>query len=228
MLVQGDFPKQDIHGLNVKITLDHTTDVPRESLNVKVAHFPVNGNQLSDSPEVKLALDRASGTSDVNAVFVNQELTMGMRNTFDDVKYTLNAKNQIVQEIIDNVLKGIPQVTVNADIKGSLDNLDIHINSNLGDELSKGFQKQLQAKIDSAKGQLKKLIDDKIGANRDKLKAELDKATGGLSKDLDGKKNEADKAVKDSTSQLNAQRGGQQRQLEEEGKKLLKRFNLGG
>jgi hypothetical protein len=151
-----------------------------------------------------------------------------MRNSFADVKFDLEAKNKVVHEIIDAILKGIPMITVNADIKGSLSNLDIHINSNLGEELSKGFQRQLQAKIDEAKAKLKKLIDEKIGVNRDKLKADLDKLTGGLTKDLDGKKGDADRAVKEATNQMNSQKGGGQKQLEEEGKKLLKKFNLGG
>lgn len=226
ILVHGDFPKQDVHGFDAKITLDHTTDVAKESMTMKVAHFPVGDNQLSASPDVKLGLSKASGTSDVEATFINEQITVGMKNTFADIKYDLEAKNKTVQEIIDNVLKGIPIVNVNADIKGSFQDFDVHINSNLGDELAKGFQKQLQAKIDEAKGQLKKMIDEKIGANRDKLKGDIDKTTGGLTKEVDGKKGEADKAIKDAQNSLNSQKGGGQKKLEEEGKKLLKGFGF--
>ena len=229
LLAHGEFPKQNIQGVDAKITLDHTTEVAKESLVMKVAHFPIAETKLSDSPDVRLALSKANGSSEVNGTFVNEEMTVSMHNTFNEIKYDLKAKNEIVQEIIDNVLKGIPVVNVNADIKGSLHNLDIHINSNLGDELSKGFQKQLQAKIEQAKGQLKKLIDEKIGANRDKLKGDMDKLTGDLTKGLGDKKAEADKAIKDAQNQASSQKGGgQQKQLEEEGKKLLKKFNLGG
>ncbi len=226
LLAHGEFPKQDIHGFDAKITLDHTTDVAKESMILKVDHFPVGDKKLSDSPDVRLGISKASGSSQVDATFVNQEITMAMHNTFSDIKYDLAAKNQVVQEIIDAVLKGIPTVNVDAQIKGSLSDLDIHINSNLGEELSKGFQKQLQAKIEQAKAQLKKLIDEKIGANRAKLKGDMDKITGDLTKNVDGKKGEADKAVKDAQNQVNSQKGGQQKQLEEQGKKLLKKFGF--
>jgi uncharacterized protein (TIGR03545 family) len=226
ILVKGDFPKQDIQGLDAKITLDHTTDTAKESMVMKVAHFPVAENKLSDSPDVKLALQKASGSSDINATFIDEQLTMDMKNAFTDVKYDVEAKNKMVQDLIDNVLKGIPVVTVNAEIKGSLHDFDVHVNSNLGDELSKGFQKQLQAKIDEAKGQLKKMVDEKIGGNRDKLKADLDNMTGGLTKDVDGKKGDADKMVKQAQNQLGAQKGGGQKQLEDQGKKLLKGLGL--
>ena len=229
LVAHGDFPKQDIQGVDAKITLDHTTEVAKESLNMKVAHFPVAETKLSESPDVRLAINQAAGYSEVTGTFVNSELTVGMRNTFGGIKYDLQAKNGTVQEIIDAVLKGIPTVNVNADIRGSLHDLDIHINSNLGEELSKGFQKQLQLKLAQAQAQLKKMIDEKIGANREKLKGELDKFTGDLTKGLGDKKAEGDKAIKDAQNQLSSQKGGgSQKQLEEEGKKLLKRFNLGG
>src|SRR5262249_46724391 len=37
----GDFPKQEIHGLNFLATLDHTGEVAKESIQAKVASFPV-------------------------------------------------------------------------------------------------------------------------------------------------------------------------------------------
>lgn len=229
ILVTGDFPKQDVQGVNAKITLDHTTDVAKETMVMKVDHFPVGNNSLSDSPDVKLALSKANGSSEINASFINEQITMNMRNTFADIKYDIEAKSKVVQEIIDSVLKGIPVVNVNADVKGSLHNLDIHINSNLGDELSKGFQKQLKAKIEQAQAQLKKMIDDKIDGPRNQLKGDMDKFTGGLTKDVEGKKSEADKVVKDAQNQLNSQKnGGGGKKLEDEGKKLLKKFKLGG
>ena len=75
---------------------------------------------------------------------------------------------------------------------------------------------------------LKKLIDEKIGGDRDKLKSEMDKVTGDLTKTVDGKKGEADKATRDAQNQINSQKGSQQKQLEEQGKALLKRLGGGG
>jgi uncharacterized protein (TIGR03545 family) len=227
ILVQGDFPKQNIQGLDAKITLDHTTDVAKESLSLKVAAFPVTGAKLADSPDVKLSLDKADGSSDVQAVFTNNELTMNMRNTFANAKFGLESKQKLVTEIVGAVLNGIPTVNVNANVKGSLSDLDIHINSNLGDELSKGFQKQLQAKINEAKAQLQKLIDEKISAPREKLKADINKLTGDLTKQVDGKKAEGEKAIKDAQNQVKSGSSGSKDKLKDEGKKLLNKF-MGG
>jgi uncharacterized protein (TIGR03545 family) len=228
-LAKGDFPKQGISDFDAKITLDHTTEQSRDSMDLAVGGFPVSENVLSNSPDVKLVMQSAKGTSLMNAVLVDEALTVNIKNTFKEIKYDLQAKNKMVQEIIDNVLKGIPQVSLNAEVKGSLHAFDVHINSNLGDELSKGFQKQLQAKIDEAKGQLNKLINERIGGEKNKLKEQMDKTLGPITKSLDEKKGEADKAVTDAKNQAEGgQKQGQGKQLEQEGKKLLKKFGFGG
>ncbi|MGE4132535.1 MAG: TIGR03545 family protein [Bdellovibrionales bacterium] len=230
ILVQGDFPNQGIAGLDAKITLDHTTDQAKESMVVSVGSFPVGESSLSDSPDVKLAIRDAKGASVMNATLVDQTITMDLKNQFGSINYDLEAKNKMVKEILDNVLKDIPTVTLNASIKGSFDDFDLHINSNLGEELAKGFQRQLQAKIEEAKAELKKMIDGKIGAEKDRLKAEMDKTIGGLTKQLDGKKAEVDGAVKQAKSAVEGEKGKNSpaKKLEEEGKKLLKGFKFGG
>jgi len=222
--LQGDFPKQDIHGVDAKITLDHTTEVAKDTMVINVEHFPTGQNVLSDSDDVKLALTQAIGRSHTEAAFIDDQITMETKNVFGDIKYDLQAKNSTVKEIIDNVLKGIPNVDVNAEIKGSLSNLDIHVNSNLGDELSKGFQKQLQAKIDEAKGKLKGLIDSKIGGDKTQLKSQMDNGLGSESKDLDKSKSDADKAMKTTQGQMSKGSGG--KSLEQQGKDLMKGLGL--
>lgn len=227
ILAKGDFPKQGIAGLDAKIALDHTTEKPRDALSVTVGSFPVSRQQLSGSPDVRLALANAKGSSQLEAVIVDQALTIDIHNNFQDPQYDLEAKNAIVKDIIGSILKGIPVITLNAQVKGSFSDFDVHINSNLGDELARGFQKQLQAKIEEAKGQLQKLINDRVGAERTKLKEQMDKTLGPITKLLDDKKSEADKAIADAKNQIEGgQKQGKTKQLEQEGKKLLKKFGL--
>ncbi len=227
--VVGDFPKQGIQGLDAKITLDHTQDVARESMLVSVSSFPLGETKFSDSPEVSLALGQARGSSIMNATLVDETIKMDIKSTFGELQYKLEAKNKMVKEILDKILAGIPLITLNAGITGSFSNFDMNINSNLGEELAKGFKAQLQAKIDEAKAQLRKMIDARIGTERDKLKAEMDKTIGGLTKDLDGKKAEVDKTVQEAKNQVKGEQGkGQGKKLEEEAKKLLKGFKFGG
>lgn len=222
ILVNGDFPNQKIFGLDAEITLDHTTEVAKDAMRVNIAKFPAGEQKLSDSSDVRLGIQDAVGTSEMVAALVNDEITLDLKNKFTDIKYDLAAKNKTVHEIIDNILKGIPVVTVNAAVRGSFSNFSLNLNSNLGDELARGFQAQLKAKIDEAQAKLKKMVDEKIGTQRDKLKGELEKVTGGLTKDLKGKKDEVDKVVKEAKNAGDKKSKGGGKKLEEEGKKVLK------
>jgi uncharacterized protein (TIGR03545 family) len=227
--VAGDFPKQNIQGLDAKITLDHTTENARESMVIAVNSFPVSGTKFADSSDVSLSMTQARGSSVMNASLVDETMKIELKNTFNDMKYDLQAKNKTVKEILDKILAGIPVITLNANILGSFSDFSMHINSNLGDELAKGFQAQLQAKINEAQVQLRKMVDAKIGGQRDKLKGDLDQTVGGLTKDLDGKKEEVDKAIKQAKASMEGEKDkGQNKKLEEEGKKLLKKFKFGG
>lgn len=222
ILAKGDFPKQNIFDLDSKITLDHRTEQAKDSILVHVGRFPLAETKLSDSPDVKLALAKADGTSDMEASLIDEKIKMEIKSSFSNVKYDLEAKNGTVKEIIGAVLNGIPKLTLNADIQGSFKDFAVHINSNLGEELSNGFKKQLQAKVDQAKAELHKMIDSRIGSERDKLKSEIDKSTGGITKELDGKKAEVDKIMNQAKQEANGGKQGGTKNLEEQGKKLLK------
>ncbi|MGE3682009.1 MAG: TIGR03545 family protein [Bdellovibrionales bacterium] len=223
LLAKGNFPKIGIFDFDGKVTIDHTTATPKESLELRIGAFPVDSTKLSNSPDVKLAIGSAKGSTFLNAVLVEQSLSMEMKNVFNDVKYDLVAKNKHVQEILGAILKDVNRVTLNAGVKGSFSDFSVHINSNLGEELAKGFQKQLQAKIAEAQTQLKAFVDERIGKEREKLKAEMDRVIGSLTKDLDTKKAEVDKSVQDAKAQVDGGKGkSPEKKLEQEGKKLLK------
>lgn len=222
--LSGDFPKQQIFDVNAKIVLDHTTEHPKESMNLSVGGYPFGGKKLSDSKDLQLGINEAKGQTDMNASLESNRLTVDLNNRFKEVKYDLEAKNKMVKEIVGNVLSAIPEITLNANITGTWDNIKMHINSNLGDELSKGFKQQIQAKIDEARAQLKQLIDEKIGGEKKKLTEDFDKVKGQITGELDKKKSEVDKAKTDAEKQVKGGKGSNSptKKLEEEGKKAIK------
>lgn len=217
VLLNGDFPKQGVTGVEAKITLDHRTDEPKESIEAKVASFPTGPQSFSDSPDVKFGLNEARGSSQLEATMIGENITMSAQNQFRDLQYTIDSKTAALKEILTSVMKGIPVINVNANVSGSWNHLNIGLNSNLGEELSKGFSKQIQARIDEAKGKLQKLVDSQIGGDKKNLQSQLSNF-GGDAKDLNKAKEAIDKAVKSAQGSGN----GPAKNLEEQGKKLLK------
>ncbi|MCB0384128.1 MAG: TIGR03545 family protein [Bdellovibrionales bacterium] len=224
--VKGDFPKQQIFGFDAVVTLDHTTENPKDDIRATIGSFPVGTQKISDSNDVKFLINRSQGNSKITAVMEKDQMKVWVNNSFKEMDYEIDAKSGTVKEILTNVMAGIPVITVDATASGTWKKLNMSLRSNLGEELSKGFKQQIQAKIDAARAKLKAMVDEKIGAERAKLTAEFDKIKGKINKDVGRIQGEVDGAKKQAESQLegskNSAQDGQKKKAEKEGKKLLK------
>lgn len=224
--VAGDFPKQQIAGLDLKAVIDHTTDIPKQTMDLKLGAFPMGQLKLSDSPDVKLNINDSIGSLQLDASLTEGKITLDTRSQYNKLAYEIQAKEKMVQEILHNVFEAIPQITLNAKIQGAWDALKFNLNSNLGQELAKGFGKQLQLKIDQAKAQIRQQIDQQIASEKQKLEAQIQALTADLEKTLGVKKAEVDKVIKDIEAGIKKEEKGlikndDLKKLEKEGKKLL-------
>lgn len=183
--LSGDFPTQGIFGFAAEGVMDHTTSEPKESLDVTVAKYKVVDQSLSDSPDFQLNLTSATARAKMNATYMRQVLDLRIDNQFSDAKFVAQIKDSTVNQILKDVLDGIPTVTLNARVSGSLDHLDFNMNSNLGEELSKGFKRQIQAKVDALKAQVQSVIDKNIKGQRAQLDQQVNGLKGGLTKEVD-------------------------------------------
>jgi uncharacterized protein (TIGR03545 family) len=216
VLLAGDFPKQRIHGFDFNATLDHTGEVARASVVASVKSFPVAELLFSDSPSVRFGLEKATAASRLEAKLADQELDIRIGGEFREPKFLLEAKSKPVQEILESVLRGIPRVTMQAGVRGSWDSFGVNIDSNLGRELSAGFQKQLQSKLAEGKARIQAFVDEKITPQRKKVEEKLAGLRTGPGEALGSRKTEMETALKGARS--SASGGG----VKEQGKKLFK------
>ena len=223
--VDGEFPKMQIYGFSLTGIMDHTKEVPRESLNVSVGSFPLQETQLVASPEASLGLKSAKGKSNLSFVYEAEQFEMNLKSEFTQLDYAVDAKAALLKEILNSTMQKIGMIDLNARAKGTLTNFDLGVNSNLGEALANSFKSTVQAKIDDAKKQLQAMINEKIGGEKARLQSELTKVQGGLMGDVNKSKNEATTAQNEATKSSSGA-GSPGKQLEEEGKKLLKKFGL--
>lgn len=223
--LQGDFPKQQISGLDFKATLDHTTDTAKETIALKIGGYPVGEQSLADSQDINFAIAKATGGLNLNAVLTGETLDVQLQNAFTNVDYQIEAKNKIIDEILTKVMAGIPVIDVKARAAGTWSSIDFDLSSNLGDELYQGFKQQIQAKIDEAKQKIKNFIDEKIGGEKEKLNQQINQITGEVDGQLKKSQTEIEGAKKTAQADLDKQKKqGSGKKLEQEGKKLLKKL----
>ncbi|WP_415061881.1 TIGR03545 family protein [Bdellovibrio sp.] len=233
--LNGDFPSNEIFGFLVRLSLDNTKDESEIDYKLKVDSYSISGKELVQSPDVKIAFNKASGSLGLEGKLTGlKNIVLSMNNKFSKIDYAVSSSNDIADQILKAVFAGIPVVTLSVDGQGVFPNVPLSINSNLGPELQRGFEKQIQAKIDEARKKIQAMIDQEIGKQKAQIEAQLNQLKGHLDNEVkkaqaqleDQKKQvetKADQAKKDAESQG-------KKKLEEEGKKALdelkKKFGL--
>ena len=222
----GDFPAMEIFGFLLKLSLDNRPEEPVIQYQFKVDSYVIEGKDLVNTPDVHIAFNKATGAMNLQGGLVGfKNLNVSLDNKFSKIDYNVSSKNEIADQILKSVFAGIPVVTLTADGQGSLPNVPLNINSNLGPELQKGFQKQIQTKVDEAHKKIQAYVDQEIGkqkaqveAQMNQLKSQFDKEVQKSQGQLDNQKKQieskADTAKKDVENQG-------RKKLETEGKKAI-------
>jgi uncharacterized protein (TIGR03545 family) len=231
----GDFPTMEILGFLVNMSLDNTRAESEVGYKVKVDSYAISGKELVQSPDVSIAFEKATGNFDLQGKIVGlKNITLAMNNNFRNIAYQISAKNEVADQILKAVFAGIPVVTLSVDAQGVIPNIPLAINSNLGPELQKGFEKQIQAKIDEARKKIQAMVDEEIGKQKTKIEAQLNQLKGQLDQEIKKAQSQLDEQKKQAEVRIeqakkDAENQGK-KQLEKEGQKavdeLKKRFGL--
>ncbi|WP_413586583.1 TIGR03545 family protein [Bdellovibrio sp. HCB274] len=231
----GDFPAMEVLGFLLKLSMDNRQEDSIIDYQFKVASYAIEGKDLVKSPDVKIAFNKAHGEMGIQGSLVGfKNLAVDFDNKFTKIDYAVSSTNNIADEILKAVFAGIPVVTLTAKGQGNLPNVPLSINSNLGPELSKGFEKQIQAKVDEARKKIEAYVEQEIGKQKAQVEAQINQFRSQFDNEvkkaqaqLDTQKKQAESKIE--TAKKDAENQGR-KQLEKEGQKavdeLKKRFGL--
>lgn len=160
ILLQGSLP--DLKNVRAEIMIDHTTSTPLEQLKLTFASFTVKDKTLTKSTDAELGIASANGSSSFTLATKGDKISIHSTNTFSDVNFKSSAKTELIKDVMNSTLSGIKTVTMDASGKGTWDNLDLHISSNLGTALEKGFSKYLKDKFSGIEKKIEELVKSKV------------------------------------------------------------------
>lgn len=224
--LSGDFPGKEIFGFLVRLSLDNTKDLSEIDYKFRVDAYPLSGSELVKSPDVQIMFNKATGNLGIEGKVIGlKNISLAMNNTFSKIDYAVSAKNEIADQILKAVFAGIPSVNLSVEGQGDFPDIPLSINSNLGPELQKGFEKQIQAKIQEAQKRVQAIVDEEIGKHKAQIEAQLNqlrrqfdteiqKAQAQLNEQKKQAESKADQAKKDAETQA-------KKQLEKEGQKAV-------
>ena len=223
--VRGDFPGVQVMGVKAVLTADFTKDISEQSALIQVNSFNIAEKLFVNDEKMKFGFQKANASSTISAKLREQQITMNWNSAITKPSFLVDTKNKIAREMLGNIVNNIPVITIDGTVAGSFSNFKMDIKSNLGDELSRGFSRELTAKVDEAQTKINSLVEEKIN----KPKAELMGLINGNSQNLSSlsslqdlyKKNE-DRIQAEIDKLKKGGNGKAVDDLKDKGKKLLK------
>lgn len=222
----GDFPSMEVMGFLLRLSLDNTQAESIIDYKFKVASYLIASKDLVQTPDVNIAFRKATGAMGIEGKVVGlKKISLALDNKFSNIDYAVSSKNEIADQILKAVFAGIPLVTLNVDGQGEFPNIPLSVNSNLGPELQKGFEKQIQAKIDEARKRIQALVDEEIGKQKAQIEAQLNQLKAQLEKEVKKAQAQLEEQKKQAESKVEQAKKDAENQgrksLEKEGQKAL-------
>lgn len=220
----GDFPSAGLKDMDSKLVIDNRKEKSQILFDFGLGAFPIEGRDLVNSGEVLIAFSKAVGQMKIRSELVGlRDFKLNLDNRFTQVAYNIQAANATADQILENVFAGIPVVTLEADGHGVLPELSLSINSNLGAELQRGVEKQIQAKIDEARRKIEAHINEQVGQHKAQIEAQYNQIKGQVEKELKKLQDQANsqkKTAENKTEQAKKDSENQgKKKVEDEAKK---------
>lgn len=219
--LKGDFPASKMFGVQARLAADFTSAVAEQRVDLKVGSFAVPERMFSQTDKLTFGIKEANASSSLSAKLREGTVDMEWNSIINKPVWVIQSPTKLAQELLQEVANGINTININASANGPWKNMGLRLESNLGDELSRGLKEQVGRKIAEAEGKIRSMIDEKIKNPQAALTSQL----GGNGKLTDQLKN-VNKLYKDNEDRIKAeiaklQKGGGDG-LKEQGKKLLK------
>lgn len=222
--LRGDFAKQLVRDLSLRVTVDHRGENPSESLVARVGSYPVPEQNFSESGGVRFGIGKATGATELKASLQGERIELESVNRFSAVDYRISAENKILESTLKSVVSELPTFGVDASLKGTLTDPKISISSNLASAIEKGFARQLQAKVAEARQRLEGMVRAKVDGPRREVTEKYSAAKSQLLGQVEGRKKQAEALVAQAQGKVNELKSRaaapQQKAIEDIKKKL--------
>lgn len=228
--IKGDFPAAQLSGLKVLLTLDNRKADNLIDLKVNIASYPVQTpRELIKSKDVNLTLNQSKGSLSFNTQIVGlKKYTLNLENNLMGSQFLVESPQKIIKQIFDSALSSLPEISITAKAESEFPRFPLNIDSNLGRELSKAFEKELKAQIELAKRALKEKIDKEISKNKEALEKQVNEIKSKVQGEIDKLKGQAEAQKKQAEAQMkSSQKSSEKKAKEKVGKdaeKALKKL----
>lgn len=166
--------KEEANAYQVRAAFDHTTDIPKDTLNLHASNFRLGEVDLKNDKSylpARLLANRGA----VNATFAlaGKNVLGELRLNIDqvDFQFRAGAVDAITETIRSSVFRPMEQLQITAEVQGPTNDLKLHIGSNLDNIFATRANELVQASFARAQQEIRRRIDQEAIKRRQQVEA---------------------------------------------------------
>jgi uncharacterized protein (TIGR03545 family) len=168
--------KEASNAYQVRAAFDHTSDVPKDTLNLRASDFRLGAVDLKND-KAYLPARLLANRGAVNATFALSGKNVSGRLEFDinkvDFQFDATAADAITETIRRSVFQPLEQLQITAAVEGPADALKLHIGSNLDNIFAARANELVRASFARAQQEIRLRLNQEAAKRRQQVEALL-------------------------------------------------------
>jgi len=166
--------KEESNAYQIRAAFDHTTDIPKDTLNLRASNFRLGEIDLKNDKSylpARLLANRGS----VNAAFAlsgkNVSGRLGLNIDKVNFQFSAGAADAITETIRSSVFRPMEQLQITVEVRGATNDLRLHLGSNLDNIFAARANELVQASFARAQQEIRLRIDQEAVKRRQQVEA---------------------------------------------------------
>jgi len=219
--------KQNSNAYAVRGVLDHTGEIPADTLRLSAANFRMGKIDLKQNKSyLPSQLDGQRGTVNALLALRGDQLRASIELMVDQLNFVFAdsaASSDRITQAIRSVFSSVQDFRFSATAAGPTEDLKFHISSNLDENFAQRMRGVIQENLQRAQQELRQRIDKEVAAPRKEVESLLAAKQAMVMNEV----NKYEKAVQDQLAVIDAKKQEIEKKIEAEKKKGEQKLKKG-
>ena len=141
---KADYPEKGFRNLVINAVIDHTGEVPKETLNVSIDAFKLTEWPVTQTPDVQITIAKALAGLELTGKSEGNQIDFQWNISLADTEYEIRSRFRQIEQSLGNMLAGLYSFDVQGAIRGGMDSLQFESQSGLGKRLAEGLKTEFR------------------------------------------------------------------------------------
>ncbi len=140
----ADYPQEGFRNLKLSALIDHTQEVPKETLDLTIESFKVNDWPITRTSDIQLKIQKALAGLDLHGIYEGNQIKFDWKIGVSEAEYGIQTRFRPVELSIQKMVSGLYSFNIQGSISGPVTALEFNSQSDLGKRLAQGLQTEFK------------------------------------------------------------------------------------